>query len=45
MITNVNQYTMVTGGGAGTWTACVEENASAVDYLLKEANESMGAAD
>lgn len=44
MMTTVNQYTMVTGGGAGTWTACVEENSTAVDYLLKEANESMDTA-
>ena len=44
MMQTVNQYTMMTGGGAGTWTACVEENKTAVDYLIKEANESIGAA-
>lgn len=37
----VNQATMVTGGGATTWTACVAENEKAVDYLLKEANENI----
>ena len=43
LMQTVNQYTMITGGGAGTWTACVEENKTAVDYLIKEANESIGA--
>ena len=38
---NINQATMVTGGGATTWTACVAENEKAVDYLIKEANESI----
>ena len=41
MMSAVNQYTMITGGGAGTWTTCVEENASAVDYIIKEVNENM----
>ena len=38
---NVNQYTMITGGQAGTWTSCVEENKGTVDYLIKDANENI----
>ena len=38
---NVNQATMITGGGATTWTACVAEYEKAVDYLIKEANSSI----
>lgn len=41
LMMNVNQATMVTGGGATTWTACVAENEKAVDYILKEANASI----
>ena len=39
---DVNQYTMHTGN-AGTWSECVAENITAVDYLIKEANENIGA--
>ena len=38
---NVRQATVLTGGGATTWTQCVEENKAAVDYLIKEANENI----
>lgn len=38
---NVNQATMITGGGATTWTACVAEYEKAVDYLIKEANSNI----
>jgi ABC-type glycerol-3-phosphate transport system substrate-binding protein len=38
---SVNQATMITGGGATTWTACVSEYEKAVDYLIKEANENI----
>jgi hypothetical protein len=43
LMMTVNQATMVTGGGATTWSECVASNKTAVDYLLKEANESIGA--
>ncbi|MBO5449516.1 MAG: carbohydrate ABC transporter substrate-binding protein [Ruminococcus sp.] len=38
---SVNQATMITGGGATTWTATVAEYEKAVDYLIKEANENI----
>lgn len=38
---NVRQATVLTGGGATTWTQCVEENKAKVDYLIKEANENI----
>ena len=41
LMQTVNQATMVTGGGATTWTECVAENQKAVDYIIKEANASV----
>ncbi|MGN0593743.1 MAG: extracellular solute-binding protein, partial [Hominimerdicola sp.] len=41
LMVNINQATMITGGEATTWTACVAENEKAVDYILKEANASI----
>lgn len=41
LMMTVNQATMVTGGGATTWTACVAENQKAVDYLINEANSNI----
>lgn len=38
---NVRQSAMLTGGGAITWSEAVSSNNAAVDYLLKEANESI----
>lgn len=38
---SVNQATMITGGGATTWTATVAEYGKAVDYLIKEANDNI----
>lgn len=35
---NVSQATMVTGGGATTWTQCRSEYEKAVDFLVNEAN-------
>ena len=32
----VNQATMITGGGATTWTECVAENQKAVDYIIRK---------
>jgi len=40
---DVRQATVLTGGGATTWTENVTANKDAVDYLLKEANDSIGA--
>lgn len=34
----VSQATMVTGGGATTWTECRSANEKAVDFLIDEAN-------
>ncbi len=41
LMQTVNQATMVTGGGATTWTECVAENQKAVDYIIKEANANV----
>lgn len=41
LMDTVNQATMVTGGGATTWTECVAENEKAVDYLINEANSNI----
>lgn len=38
---DVRQATVLTGGGASTWTQNVEENKATVDYLLKEANDNI----
>ncbi|SDA18665.1 ABC-type glycerol-3-phosphate transport system, substrate-binding protein [Ruminococcus sp. YE71] len=35
---NVSQATMLTGGGATTWTECVGEYGKQVDFIVKEAN-------
>ena len=40
---DVRQATVLTGGGAKTWTQNVEENKATIDYLLKEANDNIGA--
>lgn len=37
----VNQATMITGGGVTTWTATVQEYEKAIDYIVREANESI----
>jgi hypothetical protein len=41
LMQTVNQATMITGGGATTWTECVAENQKAVDYIIKEANANV----
>jgi ABC-type glycerol-3-phosphate transport system substrate-binding protein len=41
MMTTVSQATMLTGGGATTWTQCRSENEKAVDFLVDEANEKI----
>lgn len=38
---DVRQACVLTGGGATTWTACVESYKAAVDYLIEEANNSI----
>lgn len=38
---NVSQATMLTGGGATTWTQCRSEYEKAVDFLIDEANDKI----
>lgn len=40
---NVSQATMLTGGGATTWTQCRSEYEAAVDFLIEEANSKISA--
>ena len=41
LMMTVNQATMVTGGGATTWTETVSANEKGVDYLINEANSNI----
>ncbi|MBR2305372.1 MAG: extracellular solute-binding protein [Ruminococcus sp.] len=41
LMMTVNQATMVTGGGATTWSECVASNKTAVDYLIDECNSNI----
>ena len=43
LMLDVRQATVLTGGGATTWTANVEQYKAAIDYLVEEANNSIGA--
>lgn len=38
---NITQATMVTGGNSETWTQCIGEYGTSLDYLLSEINEEM----
>ncbi|MCD8094550.1 MAG: extracellular solute-binding protein [Ruminococcus sp.] len=41
IMTTVSQGTMITGGGATTWTQVVSEYKGTVDYLIEEINEDI----
>lgn len=41
LMNDITQATMITGGDATTWTACVTANKKAVDYVIKDANASI----
>ena len=38
---NVTQATMVTGGNSETWTECIEEYETMVNFYIKETNEKI----
>lgn len=44
LMMTVNQSTMLTGGDATTWTACVAKNKKAVDFIINEANTNISTA-